>query len=389
MRRFPLSAVLLAAALLPATPAAAQPRIVGGQDVPEDTFGYVANIAISGAFGCTGTLVAPTWVITAGHCASVTGGAGIASPMTFPPQSFMVTLGTVAADGTDGEQHTVKSVRLNPNYTASNGTGSDVSLLELAAPSAQAPVKIAAPGERSIWEPGDNMIIAGFGVTTEGGDPPDTLQAAQVPIVSDDTCAAAYSDTTPVAGNAFDRMTAVCAGLPQGGRDTCQGDSGGPMLAPVGAGASAVRLVGATSYGEGCAREGKPGVYARLAEGSVKAFIQGIVPDAYASATPAPSPGSTPAPAASPAPGASAAATCAGKPGLTIRIRGRKLRRARVIVAGKTVVNRRGRHLKRFTVRLAKRLPRVGKVTVKVITLTAGHPRRTRILRFADCDRLP
>src|SRR3712207_8442200 len=46
------------------------------------------------------------------------------------------------------------------------------------------------------------------------------------------------------------------------------------------------RLVGATSYGEGCAREDRPGVYARLAEGSVKEFISGLVPEAYATPSP-------------------------------------------------------------------------------------------------------
>ena len=94
-----------------------------------------------------------------------------------------------------------------------------------------------------------------------------------------------------MAGDAFDPETAICAGLPEGGKDTCQGDSGGPILAPI---ANGFRLIGATSYGEGCAREGKPGVYARLAEGSVKAFVSGLVPGAYAtSSSPTSTPGAT------------------------------------------------------------------------------------------------
>ena len=56
----------------------------------------------------------------------------------------------------------------------------------------------------------------------------------------------------------------VCAGFPQGGVDTCQGDSGGPMFGRDAAGA--LKVVGATSFGEGCARPGKPGVYARVAD---------------------------------------------------------------------------------------------------------------------------
>jgi secreted trypsin-like serine protease len=70
-----------------------------------------------------------------------------------------------------------------------------------------------------------------------------------------------------------------CAGYPQGGTDTCQGDSGGPLLVGVG---QALRLVGATSFGKGCAEAGHPGVYARLAEGPIRGFIARLVPQAFA-----------------------------------------------------------------------------------------------------------
>ncbi len=382
MRRLSLLAALgvaLAVAVAPA--ASAQPRIVGGQDAPADAFGYVANIEIAGAFGCTGTLVAPTWVVTAGHCASVTGGAGVALPFTFGPQAYSVTLGTVKADGTGGERHAVKAVHLDPNYVVTNGTGSDVSLLELDKASAITPAKIAAESERSIWAPGKTLTIAGFGVTMEGGDAPDTLRFATVPRVPDRDCAKDYGDRRPVAGNAFDPATALCAGFPQGGTDTCQGDSGGPLLAPLG-NAGAVRLVGATSFGEGCAREGKPGVYARLAEGSVKAFVKGLVPDAYA-------PEQTAAPTSS-ATAPQGVTTCAGTRGLSLRVRRpprARLRRAQVIVAGRRIENRRGRALKPFTIRLAGRLPRAERTTVKVITLSSQRLRRTTTRTYAGCRK--
>jgi secreted trypsin-like serine protease len=100
--------------------------------------------------------------------------------------------------------------------------------------------------------------IARWGATSEGGDTPGTLQEAQVPITTDAACAAAYSD--------FDTTTMVCTGYPQGGTDTCQGDSGGPLFGHTAAGE--LEVVGATSFGEGCARAGQPArqparVYAR------------------------------------------------------------------------------------------------------------------------------
>jgi len=105
-------------------------------------------------------------------------------------------------------------------------------------------------------------------VTSEGGDAPDVLQKAQVPVTTDAYCGNSYSN--------FDARTMLCAGYPQGGTDTCQGDSGGPMYGRTAAGA--LRVVGATSFGEGCARPGKPGVYARVGDAALREWIRSQAP---------------------------------------------------------------------------------------------------------------
>ena len=69
----------------------------------------------------------------------------------------------------------------------------------------------------------------------------------------------------------------VCAGFPQGGVDTCQGDSGGPLFG--GPATGGLRVVGATSFGEGCARPGKPGVYARVGDTTLREWIRSQAPN--------------------------------------------------------------------------------------------------------------
>jgi secreted trypsin-like serine protease len=261
-----LRAGALGAAAL-ATTAAPASAVVGGTDAPAGKYPSTANVTIAAAFGCTGTLIAPTWVLTAGHCGSITGGTGVATPASFPGAAFDVTVNTTAADGTGGERLRVASAHIPTSYLATQG--SDVTLLKLSAPARTAPTPVAGAALGSLWAPGVLTEIVGFGLTSEGGDAPDVLQQAQVPRIADATCAKQV-------GSSFENRTQLCAGYPEGGTDTCQGDSGGPMYSRTVTGA--LRVVGATSYGEGCARAGKPGVYARVADVQLREWIRGLAP---------------------------------------------------------------------------------------------------------------
>ena len=277
--------VLLAGACACALGSAPARAVVGGKPVSPGRFAYVADVLVGGSFGCSGTLVAPDWVLTAGHCGSLTGSVSMGLAPTsaaWPASFYTVQLGSVYADGRGGERHAVTRVVVDSDYIATNGTGNDVTLLELDHPSHIRPMLIAARSERSSWRAGVMATIAGFGTTSEASStPPRQMRHARVPITTDAYCASAYPNglsEVPDDGS-FDPATMLCAGYPKGGTDTCEGDSGGPLLVEVGHG---FRLVGATSFGKGCAEAGHPGVYARLAEGPIRSFIERIVPGAFA-----------------------------------------------------------------------------------------------------------
>jgi secreted trypsin-like serine protease len=259
-----LTTGLAAACAALALTAAPSMAVVGGKDAAPGAYPAVAEITFGQSFLCTGTLIAPTWVLTAGHCGSMTG-AAVGTPAGWPAPLIDVRIGSVKPG--QGEKVPVQRVVVEPNYLVNSGY--DITLLKLATPSTKAPAKVVGAGGASLWAPTTLETIVGFGTTSEGGDTPDTLQEAQVPITTDAYCAGAYSD--------FDPQTMVCAGFPQGGVDTCQGDSGGPMFGRDAAGT--LKVVGATSFGEGCARPNKPGVYARVGDSVLREWIRSQAPD--------------------------------------------------------------------------------------------------------------
>jgi secreted trypsin-like serine protease len=245
-----------------ATAAAPSQAIVGGQNASPGEWPAVAAISFGG-FSCTGTLIAPNVVLTAGHCSSTTGAVGVGTPVTWPAALITVRIG--GTNYGEGERVPVSSVVAHPNYKTDSG--SDISLLMLSKNSTKTPVKVAGAADTGLWAPGTMEWIVGWGHTSYGGSSPDVLQEAQVPIVTDADCKKAYREFNPT--------TMICAGFPQGGVDSCQGDSGGPMFGGSGTG---LRVVGATSFGHECARAGYPGVYARVGDTTLREWIRGKAP---------------------------------------------------------------------------------------------------------------
>uniref|UniRef100_A0A8C1QS98 Zgc:92313 n=1 Tax=Cyprinus carpio TaxID=7962 RepID=A0A8C1QS98_CYPCA len=86
------------------------------------------------------------------------------------------------------------------------------------------------------------------------------LQEVQVPIIDSKICQDMYL-INPTE-NIDIRPDMMCAGFQQGGKDSCQGDSGGPLVCQISDGSWV--QAGIVSFGLGCAKANRPGVYAKV-----------------------------------------------------------------------------------------------------------------------------
>lgn len=260
--------------------------IVGGNLVTSDAkYPWVAAIFTgsdpgSGQF-CGGILVASDVVVTAAHCTDeLLNNLAIGLPLdpfrTRDPAGLRlkVMVGSRYLGANRGEQRYVSEVREHPSV--------DLTVLVLESPVTVDPIPYLRPGSAAFLDaPGTTATILGWGLTSEGGSGSRTMREAEVPIVSDASCGQSYADPfwdpIPVVGPEFgwgwDPSIMICAGYPEGGTDTCQGDSGGPLVVKRLDGSWI--LAGDTSFGEGCARPGYPGVYGELR--AAAAFIDTYV----------------------------------------------------------------------------------------------------------------
>jgi secreted trypsin-like serine protease len=204
--------------------------IANGQDVPDGRYLFAVKLTMTGLpvaggglrdSSCSGALIAPQWLITAGHCFRNSKGTRVSRPVA---RLTTATVGRTDLTGTAGHQVKVVAVRQSPT--------TDVALAKISTPITDVePVQLSSKPPRV----GAIVRLAGYGFTVD--DDPSTLasrlQTGQFKVVS---------------------VTRTYVGMtghaPRATTSPCSHDSGGPYFTQQGTGAAV--LVSVVSHGPSC-----------------------------------------------------------------------------------------------------------------------------------------
>ena len=216
---------------------------------------------------CTGTLIAPNWIVTAAHC-------------TLKIGVTKVFVNTDRAE--EGVHSDIIKVYRNPGYDDSfNASTHDIAAVKLAVdvvkicsenPACNGiPAVMKVNFQESTPKEGQYVRTAGYGRISSGAvRSSGFLRQVDAPVSEFHSCRASYLRLgTPVL---LQKKFQICAGYRSGYCNACQGDSGGPVLGYLGGGEPV--LLGVISFGVGCGI--LPGVSVRVS--GHKDWLKNLVP---------------------------------------------------------------------------------------------------------------
>jgi hypothetical protein len=240
-------------------------RVVGGTAVTSASQVPWQALVLPGPYMCGGSILDPTHVVTAAHCVYDDVNLTVTAPTDVD-----VYAGFIAQSAMGAAQHAaVTAVAVDPDYDP-DSFRNDAAVLTLAAPGLNltgANAKAIALDSGAALTSSTSLLLSGWGSNAQRapgdatpGTPQNVLQQAPInPSVNPDGC---------TVYGAYDPTVQLCAGT--AGKDACQGDSGGPLALLSG---GTWTLVGIVSAGAGCAWPGYPGLYTRVAQPAINAFL--------------------------------------------------------------------------------------------------------------------
>uniref|UniRef100_A0A673MVQ8 Suppressor of tumorigenicity 14 protein homolog n=1 Tax=Sinocyclocheilus rhinocerous TaxID=307959 RepID=A0A673MVQ8_9TELE len=226
-------------------------RIVGGQEADMGEFPWQVSLHVKNtAHVCGASIISDLWLVTAAHCVQDDVKIKYAQAGTWEAYLGLHR----QTEKQKATKRFLKQIIPHKNYN-SHTYDNDIALMELDSPvTFSATIRpICLPTATDVFPTGETVTISGWGATREGGAGAPVLQKANVRIINGTVCDELMN------GQITSRMT--CAGVLSGGVDACQGDSGGPMSFLTN---DRMFLAGVVSWGDGCARRNKPGIYTNV-----------------------------------------------------------------------------------------------------------------------------
>jgi hypothetical protein len=207
----------------PATTSGAEASIINGDPASIAAFPSLAFIAAKNKFSCTGTVIAPRVVLTAGHCVEDLEQGGFTSP-----REYTVVTGRSNPRQGGGNVLRVSATHVFPRFDPGTAYG-DAALLVLSSPTPAPPISLAGAADAALYAGGAGVLLAGWGLTSPNAKaPPQVLHSTSNVVLNPETCKSRTRSYYPP----FSTTGQMCTTDPPDRRNGgCFGDSGGPVIA--------------------------------------------------------------------------------------------------------------------------------------------------------------